>query len=80
MSLIDTIRLVNKCTAPSISIISLLNYNNPIGSNSILRLRKVGERYGLWGKIGARSWARLGQGLDKKQGSGKVRAGKEDER
>ena len=36
-----------------------------------------------WGKVGARSWtrlgqgrARLGQGLDKKQGSGKVWAGK----
>ena len=29
-----------------------------------------------WGKVGARSWARSGQGLDKKQGWGKVWTGK----
>ena len=49
--------------------------------NLILRLRKVGARLGqgwgkVLGKVRARLGARLGQGLDKKQGSGKVWAGK----
>ena len=40
--------------------------------NLILRLRKIEARLGQ----GLGQWARLGQGLDKKQGSGKVGAGK----
>ena len=45
--------------------------------NLILRLRKVGARLGQGlGQGPGKVRARLGQGLDKKQGSGKVWAGK----
>ena len=48
-----------------------------IFGNLILRLRKVGARLGQgWGKVLGKVRARSGQGLDKKQGSGKVWAGK----